>query len=158
WSRHDEAGSDERFRRTVGTHLLRIALSLPDQAGVTLAGKLLREHPLVPLAGAWVRPGEAILPPQGDGPSAALARLWKSAVRLEQLQSPEDRERWRMEVRELRSDLRVQPLAQCLLVQEAARSGDAGALVELLQDDSVWHAFPAGPPRFVARAVAGTVR
>ncbi|HZT80302.1 MAG TPA: hypothetical protein VFA26_08775 [Gemmataceae bacterium] len=158
WSRREEVRRDAALRRAVGLLLLRSALLIPEAAALDRAAGLLGQHPLLPLARSWLSPQQAEIPTSGDDPTAAaLARLWQAAAALEGLASPEAREEWRRGVREVGANLRFQAAAQCLLVQEAARRGDAAALIELLEDTAVWQALRAGPPRFVGRAVAAVM-
>ncbi len=59
----------------------------------------------------------------------------------------------RERLKQLREEKVWRPLAQALLVQDAAGRGDVPAVEALLEEHDAWRGFRAGPPRFVLRAV-----
>ncbi len=78
----------------------------------------------------------------------AAAELWQAAGEVAA------DETWRERVRGLRSSPKLRPLAQALLLHEAARRGDVAAVVSLLEEVDAWRGFRTAPPGFVLRAVA----
>ncbi len=75
------------------------------------------------------------------------ADLWHAAGAIA------DDESWRESVRGIRSAPRLRPLAQALLLHEAARRGDANTVTALLDDVDAWRGFRPAPPRFVLGAL-----
>ncbi|HZY89575.1 MAG TPA: hypothetical protein VFE78_32435, partial [Gemmataceae bacterium] len=155
WSQAGGMAEEEALRPALGRQLLRLPLLLErgPRADVALAAveALLPGEPLAALARAALQPA-AELPATVDVPAA---RLWRAAQGLSA--GPTDAERWRDEVRELRSQPRLRPLAQALLLYEAAARGDADAVAGLLEEADAWRGFHAGPPCFVVRAVESAV-
>jgi hypothetical protein len=60
-------------------------------------------------------------------------------------------------VRALRAQARLKPLAQALLLHEAARRGDVAEVARLLEEADGWRGFGNGPPRWLLRVVASAV-
>jgi hypothetical protein len=148
WSQAGGMAEEAELRPALGRQLLRLLLlERGPRADAALAAveALLPGEPLTALARAALRPEKADLPPM------PAARLWQAARELNA--GLPDSERWREEVRELRSQVRLRPLAQALLLHEAAARGDANAVTGLLEETDAWRGFRAGPPRFVLRAV-----
>jgi tetratricopeptide (TPR) repeat protein len=84
---------------------------------------------------------------------AAEPALQPAAELFNAAGSSADDESWRERVRGAQSSPRLRPLAQALLLHEAARRGDADAVAALLEDVEAWRGFRPGPPRFVIGAL-----
>jgi hypothetical protein len=153
WARADVLAGDEGLRRALGQQLLRLALLQRDAAALADVAALRPGEPLLALAQAALAPEQA--PVLGEAPTAEAPafRLWQLARALP---SGAD-DRWREEVRALRGQARLKPLAQALLVQEASERGDVAAVAGLLDEVDAWRGFRAGPPPFVLRAVEAAV-
>jgi hypothetical protein len=138
WSRRDDL--NDELRALVGRQLLRLLLSGEGDAEmVSAVARLLPDEPLLTFAN---QPA-----PRAGNPAL---RLWQAALSLDQQSAGP--ERWREEVRELRSHSRWKGLAQALLLQEASRRGAVAAVLELLEEVEFWRGLQT-PPRFVLRAL-----
>jgi hypothetical protein len=148
WSQR--ADLDEELRSLVARQLLRLLLfGDSDEEMRSALGRLLPDEPLLALVYHPAAPAQvAPLPAPRDGPPSV--RLWQAARTLDQ-QSTES-ERWREEVRNLRSHSRLKGLAQALLLQEAAQRGDVAAVLGLLDEVEFWCCLRV-PPRFVLRCL-----
>jgi hypothetical protein len=122
WEALDWIAADAELSAVVGRQLRRLSLQQADGRG---------------------DPGELL---SGEPSLRPLLELCQASRRVA------DDEPWRECVRGLRSSARVRPLAQALLLQEAARRGDTAAVVALLEDGDAWRGFRQGPPAFVLRA------
>jgi tetratricopeptide (TPR) repeat protein len=162
WSQLDWVANDADLARLLGRQMLRLLLldrNAANADALPTVQRLLPADPLLML-GRSLLEGHSPLsaePGQADDPQApAMARILRAAAWLAQHAGSADAaavERWREEVRELRSGARLRGLAQALLVQEAAQRGDAGAVAALLDEADYWRAFRAGPPQFVSACV-----
>jgi hypothetical protein len=173
WASAGLPALDEELRRYVGRQLLRHLLELasrsPDVAMaesaevLAAAGRLLDGHPYVALVQALIQPS-AVAPVSVVVTDVPLAvRLWEAAQVLSRRDSftsettPDtlnELDRWREEVRQLRTQPRLRGLAQALLLQESAQRGDVAAVAGLLDEVDAWRSFHAGPPRLVTRTLA----
>jgi hypothetical protein len=147
WSRRDDL--KESLRCLVGRQLLRLLLlEDPDDAEARAAVSRLRpEEPLLALMNVPSSPAFAM----GERLTAEPAvRLWQAAQTLDPASG--EPERWRDEVRSVRSHARWKGLAQALLVQEAAQRGDGTAVLALLDEVDMWRGL-CRPPAFVLRAL-----
>jgi hypothetical protein len=166
WSQAGGMAEETELRPALGRQLLRLVMlgrgAAPQavdgpraDAALAAVEALLPGEPLTALARVALRPGKADVPAAvGEVPAA---RLWQAARSLAAGLPEADAERWRNEVRELRTEARLRRLAQALLLQEAAGRDDAGAVAALLEELDAWRGFGAGPPRFVLRAVESAV-
>lgn len=126
WSQRTDL--DEELRALVGQQLLRWHL---------LSGE--RQPPEDALRG--------LTPPAQEAPAMQLtqaARDLNSSMGVS--------ERWREDVRPLRSQPLWKGVAQALLLQEAAQRGDVTAVLALLDEIDAWRGLSA-PPRFVLRTL-----
>ena len=141
----------EELRALVGQQLLRLLLlANRDEEMSAAVARLLPDEPLRMLASGGLQPPVDCEIQGADAPRSPAASLWNAAQRLDR-QSPES-ERWREEVRELRTQARWKGLAQSLLLHEAAQRGDAAGALALLEEVDAWRGLRT-PPRFVPRTV-----
>ena len=155
-SEHEQA--EPAVRRNIVRAALEVARDLPgEEAKILLSawaksewlaadeelrqiiGRLLLRLHLQEANAAEVLTGDPLLQP--------ASVLWEAAGTIAADDS------WRERVRGLRSSPRWRSLAQALLLQEAARRGDASAVVALLEEVDAWRGFRPAPPAFVLRAV-----
>jgi hypothetical protein len=148
WARRLPA--DASLRQALGQQLLRLALLEQNGRALADAERLLSARPLLMLARAALR-GEAL--PSATNADAPPLLLWRAAHAL-----PSAGEPWRQEVRGLRAEGRLRPVAQALLLQEAAQRADVPAVAALLEEVDAWRGFRLGPPLFVLRALEAVVR
>jgi hypothetical protein len=129
----------------------------------TLERQLLHSRLLTALEAAAVeQPGaeealHALVAPLLDSETATTSlphakALWSAARALDAAGLAEA---WSRSLRELPAYWR--PLAGTLLLYEAARRRDAGAVAALLDEKDLWQASGARPPRFVIAAVENIV-
>jgi tetratricopeptide (TPR) repeat protein len=123
WARSDRLAGEDELRGIIDKMALRLALQ--DAAAEPGAAELLS-------ADLALRPAAA---------------LWQAAAAMA------DDADWRERVRGLRSSPRLRPLAQALLLHEAARRGDVAAVAGLLDEADVWRSVRPGPPPFVLRTL-----
>jgi hypothetical protein len=147
WSKRDDL--NDELRTLVGRQLLRLLLSGEgDEEMRSAAGRLLPDEPLLALVSHPTDPAREPLPALPVGTPSV--RLWQAAQTLGRPST--EPERWREEVRELRSHTRWKGLAQALLLQEAARRGDVTTVLERLEELEFWRGLRV-PPRFVLRCL-----
>ncbi len=150
WAGADWVVEAGELRRVVARQLLCLALLERDAGALSEAERLFPDEPLAALAkGALL--DEDVRP----GVEAPAVALWQAARRLSRAPSGLE-EDGRESVRQLRKELRLKPLAQALLLQEAAGRGDVAGVAALLEEVDAWRGFRAGPPAFVLRAVEAT--
>lgn len=91
---------------------------------------------------------------QAGADCADVSGLWRAAVALARGEVVGEKgPAWRAAVASLRDDPSAGGPALSLLAFEAARSGEAAALVDALRPAPAWVGRPSGPPCFLARGV-----
>jgi hypothetical protein len=151
WSQ-DPQLADDGLRVALGRQLLRLALSEGSAPALNTAEAFLPGEPLLRLA----RPALDTNAPGADVGDLPHLRLLQAA-RLLAVSAVGTAENWRQEVRQLREETRLRPLAQALLLQEAAARGDVSAVAALLDETDAWRGFRPAPPGFVVGAAAAVV-
>jgi hypothetical protein len=171
WARQDIAPGARELRPVLARQLLRLLLlertsgAVPEGRAETVlaaAAALTPEEPLLPLVRAGFQAGTVVEVPPDRAEVPAATRLWQAAQALAATSSGdgagfEGGEPWREAVPSLRGEPRLRPLAQVLLLVEAAHRGDTAEVARLLEEVDAWRGFQAGPPRFVLRLVEGVV-
>src|SRR5262249_54410470 len=135
WSVDGEAGQDEGLRAALGRQLLRLALQTRDPAALAEAQRHLPNDPVAAV-------GRAILAHPADQsfqpPNSPFLTLHQAA---RSLAAGTVEDSWRERIRGVRQDRTLRPLAQALLLVEAARRRDVDAVAALLNELDAWRGF-----------------
>ncbi len=160
WATGEQGEPDKTLNEALGKQLLLLLLQrggdgIPANADVCAqASRLLPESDLPALVATLLRGEAGSSLPLYQEHTAPLVRLWSAVEELAAAPTLSEPARWQSAVRELRQEEpALVPLAQTLLVYEAARRGAVETLVELLEDETPWRAFPVGPPPLVVGAL-----
>src|SRR5262249_21358291 len=138
-------------RTALGRQFLRAAIAQRDPGALEQAESLLPGDPVAALARSVFALPQDRLVPSTPSPAAALRQAARDLAA-----GPVGEPR-RERVRGARGDRALRPLAQALLLAEAARGGDADAVAGLLGELDAWRGFRSGPPRFVLQALEALV-